>query len=228
MTQKSAMADEQLWRLLASRAGRDRQHARYLLSGLLSPRPALIWGGRRVWYQLWLTVAVLGGLGLIGGLALWFYLQTWEFPGGAYNIGWLIPVAVAGPVVARVMAKRELRRRTPVEADVFLQEMRAYVDHVPPAFALSARAALAAAYGVPESLIGPADTRSKLDRLSPMSTPLAIEVIADIAHAMKLENRRDHLWAAAELFRKRRISTVPGLVQVLYADLGSPENDGVA
>jgi len=208
--------------LLAQSERTQRRRARSLLSGMVTPTLSLIWGGSYSPYRVWYAILVVLTPLVICAVAALFNWYGRPLPGGVYSLILWIAVICIGPYAAHWMRRKEMRHRNSIDPNSFVEEMRRLAPDVPDAFSLSVRRALAAAYCVPVSLIGPTDTGRECNSLSVMSVPFALEIMADISRDLRLDLDYERLGSSAECFRKDRVSKMFELVNLLYVRMGSP------
>jgi hypothetical protein len=215
-----------LKQLLSQRNANSRKRARMMYSMSAKPQPPRVWGGVRVRYVIWYGVAIFAIPLLLGCFALAFNSVGRPLPGGAYNLVLCLAVICAGPIIAHQIAQRELKRRVPLDNDAFFEGLDEEVRSLPREFCIAVRKALGDAYAISPLLIHPKDTRLTCNSLSPMNTPLAIEVIAAIQYELGVNRTEDELTSLAATFRNLRIKTMSGLIKTLCELMNCGQNKG--
>ena len=185
---RDALNTDTLWSRMFSRG------ILIMVSGVEPPVP-LIWGGTLIGYRFWWFASFLASSPLLGSIAYWLGSHGQRLPWVAPLVPFVI--LLAGPAVAAIRRKTEIRNRRPAEAATFVTGVRGVAPPVPESFIVAAREALAAAYCVPVELIGHADARRRTMALSALNQPIALEVIADICQREGIMWNYERMYAAA-------------------------------
>ncbi len=141
------------------------------------------------------------------------FLGIWAYVGWIAII--LIPLATS-PLVASMMRKCEIRRRRALDSALFLSRLREAAPGIPDDFALASREALASSYNIPVGFMDTTDTRRRTMALSRLTSPLALEIIADIDRKLGLDFSRERLLDTSSAFAKNRPSNIAELIRLLY------------
>ena len=149
------------------------------------------------------------------------FLSVW------WVIGWmlaLLMILVASSLLAALIRKREIRSRHQSESSTFVAQLQESVLGIPDEFALATRRALASGYCVPVEFIGASDTRRQTRALSKLSSPLAVEVIAEIDRDQGLNLGQDRILLMASAFKKYRPRNIAELARILHESFGVLES----